>query len=451
MMSFMGILVETSMNVTFPQLIREFKTPLSTVQWITTGYLLLVTIVMGCTAFVMRRFAAKRIFIFAVLNFVVGTLLCAVAPNFFLLIIGRLLQAISTGLSTPLMFHIILMKIPVRRRGTYVGIASMIIALAPALGPTYGGVLTACLSWRFIFWIVIPVTFVVFWLGVHNIAIQATGDAAHFDYPGLLLLSCAFASAVWAFNQAGIYGWLSSSFFAFLALCFVLLIALLIYNHLSRWILLDYSILKQPAIGLGAFNYFVLQFTNIGISFVLPIYAQTVLGQNSMIAGLLLLPGSLLGAAVSPIAGRLFDRCGGFVPILIGNLSMTFGCLFFWLFHQQLTPLLIVVFYLFLRFGFNFSFGNTLSSCSLQIRKDKSADLNSMFNMLQQYAGSIGTGIMATFISTSQNSSRNLPEHVLTQLGGGNDFFFLTILGIFGFLSVIHKEHLGRQKKEMIR
>lgn len=150
LLAFIGILVETSLNVTFPTLLKTFSVSLNTIQWVTSGYLLMVTLVMSTTAFLIQRFDARTLFRTAITAFLCGTLLCVSAQSFPMLMGGRLLQAISTGLATPLMFHIIMSLVPDRHLGIYVGLAGMITSFAPALGPTYGGTLTYLVSWRLI-------------------------------------------------------------------------------------------------------------------------------------------------------------------------------------------------------------------------------------------------------------------------------------------------------------
>lgn len=184
LLSFLGILVETSLNVTFPTLTQEFNVSLATMQWTTSGYLLMVTIIMSTTGHLIKKYKAQSLFRIAVLFFVTGTALCAVSISFPILMIGRLLQAVSTGLETPLMFHIILSLVPQRQLGLYMGVGSMVTSFAPALGPTYGGLLTSFLSWRAIFVLIFPIMFLIIWLGGKNIHIKPIGTNQRFDWMG---------------------------------------------------------------------------------------------------------------------------------------------------------------------------------------------------------------------------------------------------------------------------
>ena len=154
-------------------------------KWLTSGYLLMVTIVMSTTAYLLQRFRARYLFITAISCFTVGTLLGLFTPNFTVLFCGRLLQAVSTGIATPLMFHIILATVPTSKLGVYNGFASMIISFAPALGPTYGGLMTSLLSWRWIFGCILPVLLVLFILGITTIRIKTLHLHRQFDWAGI--------------------------------------------------------------------------------------------------------------------------------------------------------------------------------------------------------------------------------------------------------------------------
>ncbi|MEX1864693.1 MFS transporter, partial [Tetragenococcus halophilus] len=273
-LSFLGILVETSLNVAFPTLTEEFNVTLGTMQWATSGYLLMVTIVMSTTGHLVKKHKTQHLFRIAVLFCITGAVLCAAAISFPMLMVGRLIQAVSTGLATPLMFHIILSLVPQSQLGLYMGIGSMVTSFAPALGPTYGGFFTSFLSWRIIFVLTIPIILVSVWLGGKHIRLEAVGTKQRFDWIGLIILSWVFVSLNIAFSNAGNNGFYHSSFFGVLFIFIIGLIALFIHFRFSERKILNFSLLLRPIIGLRWLNFFILQFINIGVSFVLPILAQ---------------------------------------------------------------------------------------------------------------------------------------------------------------------------------
>ena len=426
-LSFMGILVETSLNVTFPTLTAEFGVSLGVLQWLTTGYLLAVTLTMSTTAYLLTRLTPRSIFVVAASACIIGTLLCAMASNVPVIMVGRLLQAISTGLATPLMFHIIFEKIPLSRLGTYVGIASMVISFAPALGPTYGGVLTNALSWRLIFWCALVVVLVLLPLGLVSIRMPAKQFGSHFDAYGFVLLGIMLYGIVEAITRIGGRQTRSWAFAVIVSLTVIAIGLLARHAVVGTRQILNFRLLLHGVIGARALNYFIMQFTNIGISFVIPIFAQNTLHTNAMTAGLILLPGSLIGAFAAPMAGSFYDSHGPRPVLITADAGMFAGsALLCWL-TPLLTPMLITVVYVLLRLGFNIGFGATMSDAVKHIDSSHNGEINALFNTLQQYAGSLGTGMLAAVI-TLQQTAANMSLAQSTATGARIDFLLLALL-----------------------
>lgn len=428
LLSFVGILVETSMNVTFPTLMQSFHVSLATVQWLTTAYLLLVTIVMSTTAFVLKRFAPRRLFLFAVGLCASGALLCALATSFGWLLCGRLLQAVATGISTPLMFQLIFANIPRHKLGLYTGFASVIVSLAPALGPTYGGILTSWWSWRGIFWGVLPLLVIVVTLGAWAIRGGAQGVGhTRFDWLGVLLLAAVFTSLVLGFDAAGVHGWLSLNFGMWLVIIAILIFGLISYAKHSPRQIFDYAILRQPVLRLRLINYFGLQFINIGLAFTLPLLAQDGLNTSAFVAGLMLLPGALIGAFIAPVAGHQYDRRGANGVLLFSAVMAVIALAGFWVWHLRLSVLIMAGLFVVLRFGFNSGFGVALSDASKQVSGRQKVDQNALFSMMQQYAGALGASVMAAVIASLQ---RQVEAKAATLQGSGRDFLVLLLVAV---------------------
>lgn len=441
LLSFVGILVETSMNVTFPTLIQTMHVSLGTVQWLTTGYLLLTTIVMSTTAYVLKRFNPKSLFLFAALVCLLGGILCWLAPTFPILLAGRLLQAVATGISIPLMFQLIFTNVPRSKLGTYTGLASVVVSLAPALGPSYGGILTSLWSWRAIFVGIVPVIAILVILGTINITGQAVGvNGQKFDFWGVILLALTFTGLLITFNKAGAYGWLSWQFGMWVLISLLLIGVLVAYAIKGNRKLIDYSILKIPVLRLRLFNYFGLQFINIGLSFILPLFAQTVLGTSAMLAGLMMLPGAIVGAITGPIAGKIYDRNGPTKLLTVSASLVAVALLLFFLAVNYFTVLTITLIYVLLRIGFNTGFGTAISDGNTQVALDQKADQNSMFSMMQQYAGSVGTSIMAAVIASCDLHRSTVAG---TILGSRIDFILLLVLALGILLTVRYTKLLA--------
>jgi len=191
-LSFCAVVFETAMNVALPALMEEFAVDTATIQWITSGYLLMLAVMIPTFPFLKARFALRRLFVCAVLLFLAGTLLCAAAPAFPVLLMGRVVQGVSTGIAIPLMFSIVVDQVPHEKMGLMMGVASLITAVAPAVGPSYGGAVMELAGWRMVFLCLVPVT--VLSLGIGSACVrQATRvDAgARFDLVGFVLLAQA--------------------------------------------------------------------------------------------------------------------------------------------------------------------------------------------------------------------------------------------------------------------
>ncbi|MFT9008531.1 MAG: MFS transporter [Bifidobacterium sp.] len=450
LLTFLGILTETSLTVAFPILMKEFNASLDSVQWLTSGYLLMVTVVMCSTAYLNERFPAQAMFRFAVVSCFLGSLLCAVAPNLALLMTGRLLQAMATGIATPLMYHLIFELIPLHRLGFYVGLAAMVVSLAPALGPVYGGVLTNFLSWRMIFWILVPLIAVLAVVGFKAVALPASEKPRRFDAIGLALLAVSMLGMIEVVNQIGREGVANWGFAIRAAITVVALVLLVLHAMNGKRQIINFKLLTNIVVRLRASNYFIFQFTNIGIAFVLPMLAQKYMGTSALIAGLIMLPGSIAGAFISPFAGKTYDKHGPRITITLGNVSMMLGAALLWVFTRSVTVLTLTLIYVFIRVGFNLGFGSTMSDATKRVDPAEKGDVNTMFNTFQQYAGSLGTSVLAAAITGYQGrmGAANAGEAVAS--GSQLDFLMLTVLAFIGVVLTLLTYRLDSPKAKNV-
>lgn len=432
LLTLIGILAETALNVTYPELAQVFQISLDITQWLTAGYLLMVTIMMGTTAYLLKRFPAKRLQLVAVLLFIVGDVGSALAMNFPVLMVSRLLQAMATGLSTPMFFHLIFTLVPREKLGAMTGVAGMVISFAPALGPTYGGWLATVWSWRAIFWFVLPVALISLWLGQRFITATPAKQPAHFNLASFLALALAMFTWIYALSMIGRFGF-TGLFYWLLVLALALYCFFIYLNFRGATPLVDLRIFQHLAVSLDGLTYFCLQFINIGLSLVIPIYAQYTLHASAFISGAILLPGTLVGAVMSPLAGALADRVGFSVPVIGGSCLLTLGAAGFFFGQAQLTVLKMTLLFVVLRAGFNMAFANTISNASTHVALQNTADVSSLFNMLQQLAGATGVVFLASLMALFENQGTGTMA-MRTYAGGRIDFglTFSLALIIFG-------------------
>ncbi|CAM3167835.1 MFS transporter [Lactiplantibacillus plajomi] len=218
LLSFCGVIVETAMNITFPVLMNEFDLNTATVQWMTTAYLLVVAIIVPISAFLKRRFKTKTLFVTANLLFIAGLVIDATATAFPILVAGGVVQGLGTGIALPLMFNIILDWVPDNQRGTLMGIGTLITAIAPALGPTFGGIVVNNMDRHWIFILLLPLLVISLFMGIFSIRQATPPVKASFDVPAWLMVMLIFVGFTFAFsnlqhlfnNPLLVCGWLVS-------------------------------------------------------------------------------------------------------------------------------------------------------------------------------------------------------------------------------------------------
>ena len=366
-LAFIGILTETVMTVLFPALMREFHVDTATVQWITTIYLLAVAATMPISSFLKRRFALKTIFLAAVILAIVGSLIMIVAQAFPLLIVARIIQGIGSGVATPLINYIILEQSPRSKIGRLMGVTSLVITVAPAIGPTVGGAVTTVLPWRAIFVVIaIPLVLIAACIGMKCIEQKTPTEAAYLDPIQLGSIVVALVGLVLALNQGGVAisaavsgkSATRSGIIAIVSLIvgLALLIVFAMSSKRAFSPLLRLGILNDPAVLLHACAYLLLPLVAIGYGYVITNVAQLSLGTTAFVAGSLVLPGALVGAVCAPLGGWFYDKFGAVKPILIPLGIAILGPVLMLVFSMQLTPVLLAGFYFI--FGLFYSIGN---------------------------------------------------------------------------------------------
>ena len=431
-LSFAGIVVETAMNVAFPTLMRDFHVSTSAVQWLTTGYLLVLALVIPTSSFLKRSFKTKSLFVISNLFFILGTVAAMLAPSFAIILLGRLIQGIGTGIALPLMFNIIVEQVPISKTGTVMGFANLIIAIAPAVGPTMGGFIVKMFGWRVIFMVLLPLLVISLILGMTSITQKSAIEHLKFDFISWIILAIAFSSLVFATNQASISGWLDWRVIVLLLVSVLAILGFYKYSKKPHHPLIRTNVLLNWRFDLSTIALMISQFSILGTSFLLPNFAQLSLHQNAFVAGLLLLPGTTLGIFLSLLGGKLYDVLGARKPIMLGFSLYAIATLLFSIFMPKMTIWMIIIFFAIAIMGQAFSSGNTMTSGLHQVEDQFSTDANAVLNTVQQLAGALGTSIVATIVAEHQSTVHQIAFGTMT--GVRTAFCLLFILQLIALL-----------------
>lgn len=439
---FIGLFSETALNMALGDLMMQFNINSATVQWLTTGYLLTLGILVPVSGLLLQWFTTRKLFMAALGFSIGGTLLAALAPTFEVLMVARVIQAIGTGLLLPLMFNTILVIYPVHRRGAIMGLMGLVIVSAPAIGPTISGLLIENLNWHWIFWISLP--FLVFALVFGIVFMQNVSEITKpkIDVVSIILSTIGFGGIVYGFSSAGEEGWGSAIVVSTLLVGVAALFLFVLRQLKMAQPMINMRVFKFPMFTLGLLSVFIAFMVILSTSILLPLYLQTGLGLAALIAGLVLLPGGLLNALMSPVTGRLFDKYGPRGLVTPGFILMM---IMLWQFTNVTTETSIywiIVLHTFLFIGISMVMMPAQTNGLNQLPRNLYPDGTALMNTLQQVSGAIGTAVAITIMSTSQESFLKDaaepadPSSIAASLTAGiqNAFTFGLILAAVGLV-----------------
>ncbi|MBI0022128.1 MULTISPECIES: MFS transporter [Lactobacillus] len=444
LMAFVSILTETSLNVTFPTLMKQFHIGLGLVQWTTTGYLLTIAVIMVASSYLNERFSAKQLFLTAAISFIGGSVVAGFAPNFWVLLAGRLISSVGAGLSIPLMFNLVVELMPQEKWGFYMGLTGLVVILAPSLGPTFGGTVVYYFGWPLIFYIVALIAVVVLIIGALSIEQYHEKKHPSFDWSSYFVIAAAMIIFNLGFNRIS-NGFGDPYFLISMAVVAALVFLFIKLSKKSKKKLINLDIFKNKPFVFAMISYLLLQFINIGTSFVLPNYVQIVNHESSLIGGLVLLPGCILSGFLNPWFGHIYDQKGPKLPFLTGTIFCFTASILFTIFGLKISTVMVGVFYGIMIIGRQMAFNNTMAEASKLQPDELHTDATAVFQTGQQYAGSMGTTVMATIISAWQKKPGNYS--VLTAQGSQVAFLVMSIISVIIFLSYLNLFRLEARNK----
>lgn len=427
LMSFCGVIVETSMNIAFPTLMREFGVSTNVVSWMTSIYLLAISIIVPISAILKSSYETKNLFLTANVLFLLGLIVDAIAPSFVFLLLGRVIQGIATGIALPLMFNIILEQVPKSKIGTMMGVGNLITGAAPALGPTFGGIVINSLGWRWVFYLLIPFIIISLLLGLWGIQQKSELVKQKIDVPGFLLIAIFFSGAIYGFSNLSSGNILE----IVLPLIFVVIAAILLVRRTKslEHPLLKLDLLKNKYFAATVLGFFLIQMISLGNAFLLPNYIQLTNNSTAMTAGLLVLPAGAVGAIMGPIGGNLLDKHGARNVTLAGVYLMISELAIFAIFSRNMSNIFIMLVYILYMGGMGMILGNVMTYALSRIDKKWVTQGNAILSTVQQFAGAVGTSVTSAIVAVSQNAF-HLKAGMPTAIGTQHAFIFLLIVAI---------------------
>ena len=402
--AFVVILNETIMNVALPRIMEDLGILPAVGQWLTTAFLLTMAIVIPITGFILQRFDTRPVFLTAMALFSLGTLTAALAPGFGVLLVGRIVQACGTAIMMPLLMTTVLTLVAPSARGRIMGRISIVMSVAPALGPTFSGLILNVLPWPWLFWVVLPIAIAALVVGAILMPNVTESRRIPIDVLSVILSAFAFGGLIYGLSSLGEAATGHALLPAWMPLNGgLVLLALFILRqlHLQRTdtALLDLRTFTSRNFNMSIILLSVSMVALFGTIILIPIYVQTVLGLEPVTTGLLLLPGGLLMGLLGPIVGRLYDRLGPTVLLVPGTVILS---LVFWglSFVQATSPVFVVLIaHMALSVGLALLFTPVFTAGLGSLKPHLYSHGSAIVGTLQQVAGAAGTAIFIALMT----------------------------------------------------
>jgi EmrB/QacA subfamily drug resistance transporter len=454
--AFISFLNNTLLNVALSSIRIELEVSTSTVQWLSTGFMLINGVLIPTTAFLIEKYSVRNLFLVAMSLFSIGTIIGGMADTFGILLAGRMLQAAGSAIMMPLLMNVMLVSFPVEKRGAAMGVFGLILMFAPAIGPTLSGWILEHYSWPMLFHFITPIAIGILIFGFFLLKDKKEKVQINLDYFSVLLSTIGFGGLLYGFSSASTLGWGNPFVYGTITLGTLSLIWFILRQYKLDRPMLNFDVFRYPMFSLASTITMVVNMALFSGFLLLPIYTQEVLGISPMKTGLMLLPGAILNAAMSPITGKLFDKYGGRILAVIGLSITGITTYFFSNLGMDTSYTYLMILHAIRMFGMSMVMMPVSTNGLNQLPRNLYPHGTAMNNTLNQVSAAIGTAVLITVMSIRQKAyATDLFNHLTVtptediqaeiikeaMLGGINDTFLVAtiLIGIALVLALFIK------------
>lgn len=443
--SFVTILNQTLIIIAIPPIMGDFQINPSSAQWLTTAFMLTNGILIPITAFFIEKFSSKYLLVTALSIFSVGTFLGGIAPNFTILLLARIIQAVGAGIMMPLMQTVILTLFPPEKRGSAMGMVGLVTGFAPAIGPTLAGWLIVYFSWRSLFYAVLPISLIVLVLSIFIMKNVTEQKQVKMDVMSVIFSTFGWGGLLYGFSIAGTAGWMSMQVVLAIGIGAVALVIFILRQLKLEQPMLEFRVFNSPIFAITTILSVLVFAIMVGTQTLLPIYAQDIAKYTALESGLMLLPGALIMGFMSPITGKVFDKFGGRWLSIVGFTFITVALLLYVNLSSQSSIIWIASIFAIMMIGISMMMMPLMTAGINDLPPHLIAHGTAMNNTIRMVGGSIGTAILVSVMShTSLGQSTQT-----TMEGIQNAFIIATIVGVIGiFISFRLKGKNADRKDE---
>ena len=431
--AFVSLLAETFLNNALPTIMTVFKVNQSTAQWLTTSYLLVVGLMIPMSAWIFESFNLRQNFLTMMLIFLAGSFICVFAPNFPVLLLGRIIEAVAAGSLMPFIQNVILLMFPPEKRGVAMGITGLVIGFGPAVGPTISGLILKYADWQMLFIILSITSGMVAICAVFCMQNITKPHRNTTDLISFIESIAGFGLILYSLSDIGNTGKVTITIAAFFTIGLLIMLLFCRRQLHMKKPLLNIRVFQNLKFDLCTLLSTISNISMVGIELVLPLYLQTTRAESALTSGLVMMPGALLMIICNPVSGVLFDKFGikklslfGFTMLLLGTFPMT-------VFNSKTSLALISLCYALRMVGISFTMMTTFTAGINVVEPQMTAHANAGSSTVRQIGGSLGTALSMLVISLCASGASNAKTANLT-VGYRWGFVLMLTFAIIGFL-----------------
>lgn len=452
---FIALLSETILNVAYPELMTNLHVSMNTIQWLGTAYMLMIGILIPIAAFLLKTFSTKTLYLTAMLLFTIGTLFCGFSQSFPMLLISRIVQGAGAGMMMPIMMNTIVEIYPPERRGAALGIAMMVVLVAPSIGPTISGLVLQALNWRWMFFLLLPFALLAIILGVINLKNFSNLTKPKIDILSVLLSTIGFGGFIFGVSSIENIGF-SNAIVPISLLCGIGGLILFSKRQFTlKQPMLELQTLNYPMFTLGTAIIFITFMIPFAVNIILPTYMQEALGLTPFVAGLALLPGGFLNAFISPLSGRLYDKLGAKLLATTGFVALIVAMSFFSHISESTTLIMLIALQVCMTLGVGLIFTPIQANSLNQLPKEYNAHGVTILNTSLQIAAAFGSSLFIGLMGATQERYMSEYPGISHQnaaliTGVNTAFTAVLILVVIGFVLSFFIKTASKRSNEAI-
>lgn len=457
--AFVAILNQTLLNTALPHIMRELNINENTSQWLITGFMLVNGVMIPLTAYLMDKVKTRPLYLGAMGTFLIGSIVAAIAPNFGVLMFARVIQAVGAGILMPLMQFTLFTLFSKEHRGFAMGLAGLVIQFAPAIGPTFTGLIIDNASWRVPFIVIVGIALVTFIFGFVSISSYNTTKETKLDKKSVIYSTLGFGLMLYAFSSAGNLGFSNP-----IVLCSLLISLIIIGIFVKRQItisnpLLNLKIFNNKIFCFSTITSMIIMLSMVGPALLIPLYVQNALGLSALLSGLVIMPGAIINGIMSVFTGKFYDKYGP-RPLIFTGFILLISCTFLLCFLKADTSYTyLIVIYAIRMFAVSLLMMPINTTGINALKTENISHGTAIMNFGRVMAGSLGTALMVTFmsigaqwvVSSSNHASKEMIQRQSVAAGVDVSFALVTVFVIIAFVLALfikepnHSTHNSRK------